>query len=295
MDLLDSTVQAPAVCPLHAEARAVFSCSRCGTFGCERCASPRAVALCVACAERDAAPVPLIAKDILRECFDFLAEHPGLLLACVAAQAGYGLVMLPFSYPLVNEVEHRDAAIAMASLLHLFLYRSASFVFLSAFSVVVTRSIGERLRVGGKPWGGTLQNALGPGQRTNFLLLLATLLGGLLFVVPGVLLAVGLSLALPLVVFEGRGAMDALFESWERTRGQRGQLALVLFVCALACAGSFLAGLGLLFALARTMDDRALRVGLVVYEAVTGMGLPLLLTALVVCYQRVSRRQTESV
>jgi hypothetical protein len=108
--------------------------------------------------------------------------------------------------------------------------------------------------------------------------------------VPGVFLAVGLSLALPLVMFEGRGAMDSLFESWERTQDQRGQLALVLFVCALACAGSFLAGWMLLFVLARAMSDRGVMVGLVLYEAFTGMGLPLLLTALVVCYQRVSGR-----
>ncbi|HET9727044.1 MAG TPA: glycerophosphoryl diester phosphodiesterase membrane domain-containing protein [Gemmatimonadales bacterium] len=68
----------------------------------------------------------------------------------------------------------------------------------------------------------------------SLLMGLVILLGFLLMVIPGVILAVGLAVAIPAVVLEaGRSASGALSRSWELTRGSRWRifgLGLTLFV-----------------------------------------------------------------
>jgi uncharacterized membrane protein len=68
----------------------------------------------------------------------------------------------------------------------------------------------------------------------SLLMGLVILLGFLLMVIPGVMLAVGLAVAIPAVVLEaGRSASGALSRSWELTRGSRWRifgLGLTLFV-----------------------------------------------------------------
>jgi uncharacterized membrane protein len=68
----------------------------------------------------------------------------------------------------------------------------------------------------------------------SLLMGLVILLGFLLMVIPGVILAVGLAVAIPALVLEtGRGASGALSRSWELTRGSRWRifgLGLTLFV-----------------------------------------------------------------
>jgi hypothetical protein len=68
----------------------------------------------------------------------------------------------------------------------------------------------------------------------SLLMALVVGLGFMLMVIPGIILGVGLALAIPAVVLEpGRSASGALSRSWELTRGSRWRifgLGIVLFV-----------------------------------------------------------------
>jgi hypothetical protein len=59
---------------------------------------------------------------------------------------------------------------------------------------------------------------------------LGLILGLLLFVVPGLILAARWTIAAPLVVAHGMGATEAMRESWELTRASQWQLVLLYFL-----------------------------------------------------------------
>jgi len=79
----------------------------------------------------------------------------------------------------------------------------------------------------------------------SLLMGLVILLGFLLMVIPGVMLAVGLAVAIPAVVLEaGRSASGALSRSWELTRGSRWRifglgltLLVLLYIPVVAISG----------------------------------------------------------
>jgi uncharacterized membrane protein len=79
-----------------------------------------------------------------------------------------------------------------------------------------------------------------PVLLANLLVLLCTTLGFVLLIVPGVIVWLGLSLAKFYVIDAGIGPVEAMKASWTATRGQKGELFLLLL------AGFGLALLGLL-------------------------------------------------
>ena len=101
-------------------------------------------------------------------------------------------------------------------------------------------------------------------------------LGSLLFALPGVLLAVGFALAMPVVMSEGLSGRAALERSWVLSRGRRAQifalLLLLLFCMALGTWVSLLAPVGHLRAL--------------ISGAVRLLTVPLPLQGLVLLHQR---------
>ncbi len=74
---------------------------------------------------------------------------------------------------------------------------------------------------------------------TMFLVLLAILLGYLALIVPGVILALGLSFSYFYVVDQNMGPIEAMKASWAATKGQKGKI----FLFGLASALLFLAAL----------------------------------------------------
>jgi uncharacterized membrane protein len=72
----------------------------------------------------------------------------------------------------------------------------------------------------------------------QFIISLAVGLGFVLLIVPGVILALGLSMSIPLVVDRNLGPIDALGESWKLTEGNR----MNLFVFGLIAIGLSIAG-----------------------------------------------------
>lgn len=84
----------------------------------------------------------------------------------------------------------------------------------------------------------------------QFLLGVVVVLGLILFIVPGVILGLGLSLSQFYVVDADMGPIDAMRASWEATKGQRGQvfvlalLSFLIFILGVlaCCIGALAAG-----------------------------------------------------
>jgi hypothetical protein len=62
---------------------------------------------------------------------------------------------------------------------------------------------------------------------TMILVGIATVVGLVLFIVPGVILMLGLSLSIPAVLFENLDPIDGMKRSYELTKGARGRVALL--------------------------------------------------------------------
>ncbi len=81
----------------------------------------------------------------------------------------------------------------------------------------------------------------------TFLTVLATLLGTALFVIPGLILSLGLAFSAFYVVDQELGPVEAVKASWEATRGQKGALfAVALLFILLTFAGLAACCLGIL-------------------------------------------------
>jgi uncharacterized membrane protein len=105
---------------------------------------------------------------------------------------------------------------------------------------------------------------------STLLLLLAIEIGNLLCVVPGVILALGLSQTVYLVVDQRLGPIDALKKSWEITKGQKGALfVLQLALSGVAILGEMACGVGLFVALPIILVAHA-----VVYLRLVGASAP---------------------
>jgi uncharacterized membrane protein len=82
---------------------------------------------------------------------------------------------------------------------------------------------------------------------THFIVSIAVGIGLVLLIVPGVVLALGLCMAVPLIVDRNVGPIDALTESWKVTEGNRINLFIFwLIAMALGIAGVCACGIGIL-------------------------------------------------
>ncbi len=81
-----------------------------------------------------------------------------------------------------------------------------------------------------------------PIVATGFLAYLAVAVGLVLLVIPGIFVATALSVAVPVVVVERVGAVQALRRSWDLTRDHRLKMFLALLVLALVGFGANVAG-----------------------------------------------------
>jgi uncharacterized membrane protein len=81
----------------------------------------------------------------------------------------------------------------------------------------------------------------------QFLIGLGVTLGVILLIVPGVILALGLSMSLPLIIDRNLGPIDAMTESWKLTDGNKVNIFLFwLIAVGLSIAGACACGVGIL-------------------------------------------------
>jgi len=82
---------------------------------------------------------------------------------------------------------------------------------------------------------------------THFIVSIAVGIGLVLLIVPGVILALGLCLAIPLIVDRNLGPIEAMTESWKVTEGNRTNLFIFWLIgMALVVAGLCACGIGIL-------------------------------------------------
>ncbi len=81
----------------------------------------------------------------------------------------------------------------------------------------------------------------------NILTAIGVGIGMVFLIVPGVILALGLSMTIPLIVDRGLGPIDALSESWKLTDGNKANIFIFgLIAFGLVIAGACACGVGLL-------------------------------------------------
>jgi hypothetical protein len=81
----------------------------------------------------------------------------------------------------------------------------------------------------------------------NFIVGIAVGIVCLFLLVPGIILALGLSMTLPLIVDRHLGPIEAITESWRLTDGHKGNIAVYFLIGAgLALTGTCVCGVGLL-------------------------------------------------
>lgn len=223
-----------AACAIHPDIGAVFTCERCGTFGCGDCRGPSPSILCLACVQRVAPAVTLDAGELLQDSFALLSRNlsgVALLLAGQLAGLALSALLLPFL---------RDPA--QGGFL-LFLVSASVSSFASA--VFFSWTAQGLLQQPSPSLLSSLQVGL---RRFSALLLMSLVFGvvvatGMIFLIlPGIFLAVCMSLAPALVVLDGLGPLQSLLHSSELTRGHR--LTLFVVFAALLLLQGVLAFLG---------------------------------------------------
>lgn len=206
-------------CANHPHLGAAFTCERCGSFGCETCRSPSQPTLCQPCAQRVAPVVILTAGALLQDSFTLLGRNlPGVGFLLAGSLGGSLLTS-----SLLLLLPHPESSVWLLALVSASVSSFATAVFLSWTA--------QRLLP--QP-GFSLLSSLRVGLlRFSTLLLMSLLFGlivaaGMLFLIlPGIYLAVCMSLAPALVVLEGLGPLQALNHSYRLTRGHRLTLLVV--------------------------------------------------------------------
>lgn len=283
----------PTPCPKHPDQAAVMACTRCGTFACDACRSPLDPRLCVDCGERHAA-VSFDVAGILQGAFQLLSRHPQAVAVFCGVQILFGLAMLPIS--LEMGVGQTPGAATMPDFGKLLPLLGISMVVGIIYSAVIytlfTRYFGDVLEGRGRPLGETVRAGLGQVPAVivlNLVLGVILVIGYMLCIVPGVLLTVALAFSVPAAVLEPAGPFQAMSISWERTKGHRLNIFLVILVAVAVLFGVGMVGAIGQFVLAR-LGTPGMVVSTVIQQGLSGLGGAFFLVLLVLGYLRLSGR-----
>lgn len=105
-----------------------------------------------------------------------------------------------------------------------------------------------------------------PGILVSIVVYLGIVVGMIFLIIPGIIIALGWSMVVPLLADSKTGVGEMLSESWNATKGQRGQIFLFYLACGgVAILGLLALGIGILVALPVIMIAMA-----EVYMCVTG-------------------------
>jgi hypothetical protein len=171
---------------------------------------------------------PLSVGEILDTSFSLYRRHFGALATVSLVCTGLPLVLRLFVEAAGGLFAHLTLAMVyVLSLVVLSLIATGATVFIVSESYLGRPLTAREALMRATPYMGRILIA-------SLLMALVIGLGFLLMVIPGIILGVGLAVAIPAVVLEtGRSASGALSRSWELTRGSRWRifgLGLTLFV-----------------------------------------------------------------
>jgi hypothetical protein len=270
-----------------------MTCARCGTFACVTCQSPVDARLCVDCGARFAS-VSFDVGGVLQGAFQLFTRHPQAIMVFCGAQILLGLAMLPLSIEL-GAGQPPGAAVVpdFGRLLPLLgISIVVSLIYTAVVYSVFMRLFADDLEGRVRPIGEVVRAGLGHAPALialNLVLGVILMIGFLLCLVPGILLSLALIFAIPAVVLEPTGPFRALSISWERTRGHRLNIFLVMLV-----AGAVLFGVGMFGAIGQLVLGRlglpGLVVSTVIQQGLSGAGGAFFLVLLVLGYLRLSGR-----
>jgi hypothetical protein len=211
-----------SLCANHISIPAVFTCSRCGTFGCGQCqaVSSDESNLCLACQSRVNNLVDGNVKadelftDSLRLVKDFLPHIISLAAIASALQLVPMLLQMFVPLPFISVITTILGAVISLTLLGAW------------NNLLISKAQGVPMSP-----AQALKEAL-PSTPSlfvaNLFLGLAVGLGLVLLVAPGIIAAAGLCLTSVCVMHKGTGPFEALQESWELTNGKRMPIFLAL-------------------------------------------------------------------
>jgi hypothetical protein len=171
---------------------------------------------------------PLSVGEILDTSFSLYRRHFGALATVSLVCTGLPLVLRLFVEAAGGLFAHLTLALVyFLSLVVLSLIATGATVFIVSESYLGRPLNAQEALMRAAPYVGRILVA-------SLLMALVIGMGFLLIVFPGVILAVGLAVAIPAVVLEaGQSASGALSRSWELTRGSRWRilgLGITLFV-----------------------------------------------------------------
>ena len=171
---------------------------------------------------------PLSVGEILDTSFSLYRRHFGALATVSLVCTGLPLVLRLFVEAAGGLFAHLTLAMVyVLSLVVLSLIATGATVFIVSESYLGRPLTAREALMRATPYMGRILIA-------SLLMALVIGLGFLLLVIPGIILGVGLAVAIPAVVLEaGQSASGALSRSWELTRGSRWRifgLGLTLFV-----------------------------------------------------------------
>lgn len=206
-------------CAQHPHLAAVFTCARCGNFGCDTCRDSCHPTLCPPCAQRVAPVVVLTAGALLQDSFSLLGSNLAGVGFLLAGSLGGSLL----SSALLLLLPYPESSVWLLALVSASVSSFATAVFLSWTAQRLLQQSGfsllSSLRVGLLRFSALLLMSL--------LFVIVVGAGMLLLILPGIYLAVCMSLAPALVVLEGHGPLQALNHSYRLTRGHRLTLLVV--------------------------------------------------------------------
>jgi hypothetical protein len=215
-------------------------------------------------------PQPWEIGEVINNAFEaFKANWVVLVFSPLLA----GLLIMPAFVPFIiliatGSVEPLSAEYWLAySGSYLLMLIPGSFFYAGLYKIALSAARGERPDFGLLFSGGNRFIAM---LGTSYVLVFLVLLGYAFLIVPGVILALGLSMSVMYVIDQNMGPIDAMKASWSATEGHKTHLFLLgLVAMGMYLCGYIACGVGLLVVMPILMVTHA-----IVYLRMSGRGVP---------------------
>jgi uncharacterized membrane protein len=171
---------------------------------------------------------PLTIGELLDRTFFYYRRHFVLFVGIAALPSAF-LLVVQLATVFVTPMGGGRLAVAVLSLLMVFVYLVTTTLAHGATVVAVSQILLERETNVAEAFN-SIRPRIGELIVISINVGVRVLLGTLFLIVPGILLALRYSLAIPVAVLEETGVSDSLSRSGTLTKGHRGRILLVYFL-----------------------------------------------------------------